>query len=256
MAFEVTAIMAIDAVAGEVAVGLVAGSVAEAVVGDAVIASVGEALASGLTGELASGFIGDFLSTAATDVASATTAGGSQAVTEGLTNAAADTATTSTADAAAQANGIATTPQEAASLPKDAASTIDQVGNGGAPAAHDGATASNGVPHQDSTVWNNVSKWLEDNKVVANGAGNLLGGLGKGIIDSSTAEKNAAAQTNIAKNRTLWDLEGAQAGSAASGAFNQTVPFSAPGTPRQIRRPDGSLVYASPGIIAGKMGGV
>jgi len=105
-------------------------------------------------------------------------------------------------------------------------------------------------------VIDQVLDWGKANPALASGALQLGGGLLKGVGDSAAMDKKIAAEKEIAAGRSPEAILAAQrAQAASSGAYGQKVGFGAPAAPRMLRRPDGSLVYAQPGLIAGRMGG-
>lgn len=99
-----------------------------------------------------------------------------------------------------------------------------------------------------------VLDWGKQNQGIASGLITAAGGLMKGVGENAALEKKLAAEKEIAAMRSPQATQDAlRAQAASSGAFGQTLGFSAPGTPPVLRRPDGSLVYARPGIVAGQM---
>ena len=77
----------------------------------------------------------------------------------------------------------------------------------------------------------------------------IAGGVGSALLLSNS--QNAAAQNkeNIAKNQARWNDEATAANYADSGYFDQNLGFGAPATPRKLKRPDGSDVYGSGGLL-------
>lgn len=101
-----------------------------------------------------------------------------------------------------------------------------------------------------------VIEWGKNNKALAAGALQLGGGLLKGVGDAAAMDKKIAAEKEIAAGRSPEAILAAQrANAASSGAYGQRLGFQAPSAPRVLRRPDGSIVYAQPGLIAGQMKG-
>ena len=96
--------------------------------------------------------------------------------------------------------------------------------------------------------------WATKNKELTAGALQLGGGILKGIGENAAMDRRIAAEREIAAGRSPEALLATQrANAASSGAYGQTLRFGAPATPRVLRRPDGTLVYAQPGIVAGQV---
>lgn len=101
-----------------------------------------------------------------------------------------------------------------------------------------------------------VIEWGKANPAIASGALQLGGGLLKGIGENAAMDKKIQAEKEIAAGRSPEAVLAAQrANAASSGAYGQKAGFQAPTAPRVLRRPDGSVVYAQPGLIAGQMKG-
>lgn len=77
----------------------------------------------------------------------------------------------------------------------------------------------------------------------------VAGGVGSALLLSESAKGSSEARERIAKNQSRWNDEATAANYADSGYFDQNLGFSAPKTPRKLKRPDGSDVYGSGGLL-------
>ncbi len=153
----------------------------------------------------------------------------------------AETVATQAADAAGvstNAADFAFTPTQASMMNPEATNLVPQVGM------------------KEKGLIDRVIDWGTKNPVLASGVLKLGGGLLRGVGDAAAMDKKIAAEKEIAAGRSPEAILAAQrANAASSGAYGQRLGFQAPNTPRVLRRPDGSIVYAQPGLIAGKMKG-
>lgn len=77
----------------------------------------------------------------------------------------------------------------------------------------------------------------------------VAGGVGSALLLSESAKETSDTRERIAKNQSRWNDEATAANYADSGYFEQNLGFSAPTTPRKLKRPDGSDVYGSGGLL-------
>lgn len=90
------------------------------------------------------------------------------------------------------------------------------------------------------------------------GALGVVGGIGSALLNKDTAEKRIQADKDLLAQKTTEEQKAAENKRAMiqSGSyFDAKIGVAAPTTPRPLRRPNGALVYAQPGIVAGAMQG-
>lgn len=100
--------------------------------------------------------------------------------------------------------------------------------------------------------------WMNKNPVPTMAAVTAIGGAGQGLLNREIAEKRIIAERELQDQRlaNAQKLEEWKRAFTQGGSYFDTggVGFKSTGT-TGLRRPDGTLVYARPGIIAGQMRG-
>lgn len=131
----------------------------------------------------------------------------------------------------------------------------------GEPTGQPGGPTGLPAPQTSPGIIDSVLKFGNQNPFLTSGLLQLGGGIFQGIANNKTAndvvDKRIAAEKELeasklenAKALEEWKRTFIQGGSY----FDSRIPFKAPAQPRQLRRPDGSLVH-QPGIVAGAMQG-
>lgn len=125
-----------------------------------------------------------------------------------------------------------------------------------------GDTANSGTTGTGNSTVDGVLKFINDNKALSSGIGMVAGGIGKGLLDSSTASNKIAAdermlQTKIAadqalldkKNQNTMELEDWRRKFGTTGQMPGNVPVQAPNQTRTVTRPGGAPVYNAAGLL-------
>lgn len=144
----------------------------------------------------------------------------------------------------------------------DSDSIVDPTGSGASTV--DTVNAENaftqGGGYQPGGIIDSVLKFANENQTLTggmvSGALGVVGGIGSALLNKSTAEKKMEADKELLSQKTVEDLKAAENKRAMiqSGSyFDSKLGVSAPQATRQLRRPDGTLVYAQPGLITGQM---
>ncbi len=91
---------------------------------------------------------------------------------------------------------------------------------------------------------------------IGGGALTMAGGVGAALLNKSAAEMKIEADRALASQKTeelLKEAQNKRAMVQGGSYFDSRIGVTAPVKTRQLRRPDGSLVFAQPGIIASEM---
>ena len=226
---------------------------------------------SGLLGDSSSAAVGAAEGAAAGGAAGAVADDATKAAVSGWEGPAADSAAQVPTGAAQAVSGLPQTPGGYVDVDQFDTQGIVARGMSPADAASAGADTVSGMDivrpsdyanvgggEQQGGIINRGMEWIKGNQTAAMLGLAAVGGVGQAALQSDIAAKKIIADRELQeqKTRNAMQLEEWKRAFTQGGSYFDTggVGFKPSGT-TGLRRPDGTLVYARPGIIAGQMKG-